>query len=61
MVRIPSPLLVDRYARTIVHLAGQIERLQAALQEVEDWGITNVLETLAYVGIIRPGDMEPPA
>ena len=57
---VPSPLLVDRYARTIVHQAEQIERLQNALQEVEEWGMS-VLEALDYVGIIRPGDMEPPA
>jgi type II secretory pathway component PulF len=49
-----------RAARTVVAQAEQIKRLQNALQEVEDWGM-NVLETLAYVGIIRPGDMEPPA
>ena len=40
--------------------AEQITRLQNALQEVEDWGM-NVLETLAGVGIIHPGDMEGPA
>ena len=49
-----------RAARTVVAQAEQIERLQAALNEIEDWGM-NVLEALAGVGIILPGDMEPPA
>ena len=49
-----------RAARTAVAQAEQITRLQNALNEIEDWGM-NVLETLADVGIIHPGDMEYPA
>lgn len=49
-----------RAARTVVAQAEQIERLQNALNEIEDWGM-NVLAPLAGVGIIHPGDMEPPA
>ena len=49
-----------RAARTVVAQAEQIERLQAALNEIEDWGM-NVLEALAGVGIILSGDMEPQA
>ena len=48
-----------RAARTVVAQAEQIERLQAALNEIEDWGM-DVLEPLSGVGIILHGDMEPP-
>jgi peptidyl-tRNA hydrolase len=49
-----------RAARAVVVQAEQIERLQNALNEIEDWGM-NVLESMAGVGIILPDDMEPPA
>ena len=49
-----------RAARAVVVQAEQIERLQNALNEIEDWGM-NVLEAMAGVGIIHPGDMETPA
>lgn len=51
---------ISRLLRTAISQAEQIERLQNALNEIEDWGM-NVLEALAGVGIILPGDMEPPA
>lgn len=37
--------------------AEKIKRLQEALQEVEGWGV-NILEPLAGVGILLPGDVE---
>ena len=49
-----------RAARTVVAQAEQITRLQDALNELEGWGM-NALALIADVGIILPGDMEPPA
>lgn len=55
-----SPVKSVLAARTVVEQAEQIERLQTALNEIEDWGV-NVVESLVGVGIILPGDMDPPA
>lgn len=67
---VPSPLLVDRYARTIVHQAEQIERLQAALRQADQDAFWESADR--YVGPgplvyeepdwatynLHPGDME---
>ena len=57
---VPSPLLVDRYARTIVAQAEQIERLQRAVNYAIIYSLQDAAD-LVVDGVLHPEDMEAPA
>lgn len=50
-----------RAARTIVHQAEQIERLQAVVRRVDVLLGNELIDSLTLVGGLLPGDMEAPA
>ena len=55
----PSPLLVDRYARTIIAQSKQIERLQAAVNYTVIYSLQDAFD-LVVDGVLYHEDMEAP-